>query len=759
MPEIYSDFVQRTHGHKPFPWQQRLAESVAAGAWPDALNLPTSSGKTAVVDVWLWAHSVGIPRTPRRLYYVIDRRTLVDAVAEHAQGMISRADLDARVVRLRGGTGASDEGWMLDPSKPVLISTTVDQIGSRLLCRAYGVGRFSAPIHAGLAGNDALIVIDEAHLVEPFRQTLSRIALLRQVGTRSFQLPWHILTMTATPVSGEAATISLDEADRKHPVLSRRLQASKLGRLVRGNHQKMAVEAQRLRNEGAAVVGVVVNTVDGARQIHADLASHGEAMLVIGRARPYERDQLGVALMQRAGTGTRSNSRMPLYVVATQTIEVGMDLDFDGLVTELAPLSAMRQRLGRLDRLGELGQSHAVVVRTPEKKWPYDKDALDTAWQWLETHQQKRPKLGKVVELGIQAQVDMPAESGGDAPVLTSVDVDLLFDSAIEVDVSSFLHGERRSLEVFVAWRTALDELPVEEWVDAIEDSPPQGLELMPVPRYAVTKWLSGVLVDTADFDGLPEASNEMPDRELRQAVRWNGEFAEIVAPRTLRSGDVIIVPARYGGADRFGWNPASSDPVRDLYAEGLVLRPRWAGNNARTQTAIALGEHLEGVGRKGKKIASSCGLDALTAHAVADAARLHDIGKNDPRFQLMLGASTGRLLAKSGAHEVGVSRQLAGLPMGWRHEIASLALRPDLDPLVRYLVGSHHGRGRPWLPATPDMDLWTKANGSEWPALVEIMRLRYGCWGLAYLEALVRLADWCRSAEEQSVEVHDHVA
>jgi len=96
------------------------------------------------------------------------------------------------------------------------------------------------------------------------------------------------------------------------------------------------------------------------------------------------------------------------------------------------------------------------------------------------------------------------------------------------------------------------------------------------------------------------------------------------------------------------------------------------------------------------------------------------------------------------------ITRDFAGLPPGWRHEIASVAARPDVSPLVRYLVGSHHGRGKPWLPARPDADLWRLAGGHDWPALHRQMVDEYGWWGLSLLEALLRLGDWARSVQEQ---------
>ena len=763
----FAEFYRRTWGFDPFPWQARLAAEVAQGRWPDALTLPTSAGKTAIVDIWLWAHAERVPGTPRRLYYVIDRRLLVDAVAEHARKAIAATGVAASLVALRGGLGTASDDWMLDPSRPAFISTTVDQFGSRLLCRAYGVGRYSAPLHAGLAANDALVVIDEAHLAEPLRQTLAAVGRLRERAAHPLSLPWRVVTMTATPVDA-ATSIGLDEVDLAHPLLARRLGASKLARLVRAaDHlpDTLAAEALRLRGSGAAVVGVIANTVDVARAVHAKLLRHGEALLLIGRVRPLDRDGLAEELMGRAGTGTRSAGRAPVFVVATQTIEVGVDLDFDALVTEVAPVAALRQRFGRLDRLGDLGISRAAIVYAAEANLPYGNASLQSAWKWLQEAQRPVKGEGKAIDFGVNALPPAPVQPAPRAPRLLPGDVDLLFDPDVDIDVTPYLHGERRELDVHVAWRAVLDELPEADWPDAVADAPPLSPELMTVPLYAVRAWLAGRAAPVGDIEGGVTPEGAMRDRDARPVVRWDGEDAEVVAPAALRPGDVLVVPSAYGGCDRFGWNPASESAVPDLLAEGKLPVRAWKGDNARTRHAVGLAEHLRGVGEKALVLARACGLPETLAESVAEAARLHDIGKNDPRYQLMLGAHPATLLAKSGPHEATVSRALAGLPRGWRHELASLALRPDLDALTRYLVGTHHGRGRPWLPAAPDHALWKRADGAAWPSLVAALRDEFGAWGLAYLEALVRLADWARSAEEQqeretiATGAHEHVA
>ncbi len=755
----FTAFYHQSHGRDPFPWQVRLAGEVAAGRWPDALTLPTSAGKTAVVDVWLWALAEGLPGTPRRLYYLIDRRVLVDAAAEYASACVISSGQDVSVVRLRGGMGVSDAEWLMDPTRPTLVSTTVDQLGSRLLGRAYGVGRHSAPLHAGLAGNDALIVVDEAHLVEPLRQTLAAVGRMRQRAHHPLALPWHLLTMTATPLA-DARSIGLGDDDRAHPVLSRRLNARKLACMKSGGGNDVAIlasEARRLREGGAGVVGVIANTVDLARAIHERLSADAESILLIGRARAPDREGLARELYARAGTGTRGRGRPPLYVVATQTVEVGLDLDFDALVSELAPLSALRQRFGRLDRLGELGETRASIVVRSEANLPYGKERLQAAAKWLRDQVVSVKGEGKVIDFGIvaleacMAASAPPLEGSTRAPLLLPEDLELLFDPAVELDITPYLHGDRRSQDVQVAWRAAFDELAMEDWAETVEALPPASLETLSVPLYAARAWLSGHVAPVGDLEsGQRPEQTEQPER-TSTFVAWDGEVAQVGSdPRLLRSGMTLVVPASRGGCDRYGWHPASHAPVPDLYATGQLKPLRWSGSNARTQRAVELNQHLKGVGEKALAFARGGGLDEALAQQVAEAGRLHDVGKNDDRFQLMLGAPMGTLLAKSGAHEARVSRMLSGLPRGWRHEVASLAARPDMPTLVRYLVGTHHGRGRPWLPASPDTELWRSAKGAEWPALVAMMRAEYGYWGLAYMEALVRLADWARSAEEQ---------
>jgi CRISPR-associated endonuclease/helicase Cas3 len=206
----------------------------------------------------------------------------------------------------------------------------------------------------------------------------------------------------------------------------------------------------------------------------------------------------------------------------------------------------------------------------------------------------------------------------------------------------------------------------------------------------------------------------------------------------------------------------------------------------------VELVEHTLGVARWVKSFSDLLGVEDELSFVLTRAAELHDLGKADPRFQFLLYGDEPAevLLAKSGrdldARERNEVHRLSGLPDGFRHEFVSVALiRRQLDllgglderqgELAEYLIGTHHGRGRPFVPiinepagvesvcfrwgdreltASPDHRLWHLEGG--WVERFWELVGRYGHWGLAYLEAVLRLADGACSAEEQRGGLHN---
>jgi CRISPR-associated endonuclease/helicase Cas3 len=178
----------------------------------------------------------------------------------------------------------------------------------------------------------------------------------------------------------------------------------------------------------------------------------------------------------------------------------------------------------------------------------------------------------------------------------------------------------------------------------------------------------------------------------------------------------------------------------------------------------VTLEQHQRAVAERAAAVAQRLGLGADLAEVLRLAGLHHDDGKDDPRFQVTLQADPDdAALAKS--HGLSPAQWLAayarsGLPRGWRHEQLSAALcRAALDghverDLVTRLVGTSHGRGRAGYPHT-GTELRTGCSAAAelfddglWDDIVEATDRRFGVWGTAYLEALLRAADGQVSGE-----------
>jgi len=84
----FTETFQQLTGNPPFPWQQALYDRFvgnADGGIPQSCSLPTGLGKTSVVAVWLIALAIHPARIPRRLVYVVNRRTVVDQTTEEVE--------------------------------------------------------------------------------------------------------------------------------------------------------------------------------------------------------------------------------------------------------------------------------------------------------------------------------------------------------------------------------------------------------------------------------------------------------------------------------------------------------------------------------------------------------------------------------------------------------------------------------------------------------------------------------------------------
>ncbi|HXF52816.1 MAG TPA: hypothetical protein VNK52_01715 [Hyphomicrobiaceae bacterium] len=87
----FTDSFRSLTGNSPFRWQERLFAKFESGAIPHACDIPTGLGKTSVIVLWLLALAAQVERRavhlPRRLVYVVDRRTVVDQASAVAVGL------------------------------------------------------------------------------------------------------------------------------------------------------------------------------------------------------------------------------------------------------------------------------------------------------------------------------------------------------------------------------------------------------------------------------------------------------------------------------------------------------------------------------------------------------------------------------------------------------------------------------------------------------------------------------------------------
>lgn len=763
---------------EPYPYQRRLA---LAPHLPSKLSVPTGLGKTAaIVLAWLWrrrfAASTIRQTTPRRLVFCLPMRVLVEQTYNAVRDWIGNlgTELGTEAVRthmLLGG--AVDRRWDEAPEADVVLVGTQDQLLSRALNRGYAMSRFRWPVQFGLLNNDCWWVMDEVQLMGSGLSTSTQLQALRRI--LGVAVPVRSTWMSATMREGWLETVdfeaeldspgalALDSADRGCEAVAQRLNAKKtLSRspVVRDRNKTVRAEAEAILNAHRANTRslVVVNTVSRATAIYDALVKATkkggpELALVHSRFRgPDRRRALDRLLATPSADGT--------IAISTQVVEAGVDVSAATLWTDLAPWASLVQRFGRCNRSGEIDDARVFwfdeCLDGKGAALPYEVDELSAARQRLVDLSEAGP--GKLPETTDELAV---------TSVLRRRDLMELFDTTpdlagADVDVSRFIREtDERDVQVF--------------WRELENGSPPPD-----TPR--------------PSRDELCSAPIGMLRKQLKAGARaWTWDHLDKhwqPAGDAIYPGQVLLIPVTAGGySDLKGYTGRKNDRPSVVEApaaqanEGIEddswSEHRWKQLDAHIDAVVAALETL---------LERLPDLSAPLCEALRQAARWHDAGKAHPVFQnAMLGeppeADADVCWAKTSRRNVRYSRA------GFRHELASALamLRRGHSDLAAYLAASHHGKVRVSIRSLPNeegdpadprrrfargvwegdelrsaelgggvilpktrldlsyMELGESELGPSWLARTLALRdhSSLGPFRLAFLEALLRVADW----------------
>lgn len=852
---------QALTGHEPYNWQERLhADWFVQGKIPPSANLPTGTGKTSIMAIWLLALAGGA-RLPRRLVWVVDRRVVVDQATTEAEKLreaLDRGDLQEVKRSLQAHSASGQKGflplaistlrgeyednreWSEDPSRPAILVGTIDMIGSRLLFSGYGDGSWQRPFHAGLLGTDSLIVLDEAHLSVPFERLLKAVCEHQRLGETPLSgLRYLPISATLRPRDEnggpEDGAFSLGPGDWEDPDLSPILRAPKTLRThltqKSDRHDSVVKYALSHEGEGSRVVVYLASLDDAKRVSHIlEAGAPGRVRLLTGTMRGHERDAfVKDPAIERFARPTDAVGST-VYLVSTSAGEVGINLFADHMVADVAPLERMVQRFGRVNR-GGLRTDTVVDIIAWHHMGPQTPD-IGTAPEGVTLAYLKSLSGVSAVDLAARP---IPSGAVSEAPPSPPLRPWLLDawsmttlkqrDWSGRPEVAPWLRGaeDNELPDVYLAWREDCDILAdstktsVEDVELILDAYPLRSREILRESLPAAKVYLQE-MARRHPSDMIVILS---PQKELESRTAL-GDLVDDSSGKAMGRNDIrleyrtLLLPTRIGGLGKNGvTDPDSPGPATDVSAksgerthgllsetddqwtyvpyeggcqitgatndkvlakaEALVgdigLGQRWkvgrlvipVSDPAEDETDserrflvylaarrimggadeqnMFLQDHLARAKSWAERISDALDLPPDLKKDLTLAALGHDTGKDRHVWQSYArNPDPTRAIAKSVSY--GSWRELGG----YRHEMGSAVdLGGEASDLTRHLVLTHHGNGRPSFSLNAVDSTHPEESREEMVRQHRRfagLQRRYGWWGLAFLEAVLKSAD-----------------
>jgi CRISPR-associated endonuclease/helicase Cas3 len=489
------------------------------------------------------------------------------------------------------------------------------------------------------------------------------------------------------------------------------------------------------------------------------------------------------SLVQRFGRLNRSGKRP-----SAQDVESGKREPAKAVVFE-PPTPARKER----ESEGEYEER-----RKREVSRPYDPRPLEEAREILrEVEAAHGGSLSP--ETLSRLSISLPLEG----PVLRRFDLDDLFDtdpdlSGGHTDVTPYLRAADRDIDAYLLWRR------IEGGLDADEQVPIHRDELCPVPFYEAQEALAErwVWILTLSTGRRSRAAWRiaMSGREIRagdtvmidRAAGCYREDAGWTAKATDVPNLIIDRWEKDDGQPVRAWvrlDGGTTSLVREIDAHIVGARARLEDHRCFTKEWMELEPHLLAAEQKAQDLVARLRLNGTVGESVIRAARWHDVGKALERerngtftrpFQeyLRRGGTTVGVHPSADAVYAKSNGRKPGDTSGFRHEMGSLLAflqtKHADDDLAAFLILAHHGKVR-LLPEAWDeddpVDLCGVRDGDKIPAVAlpegsepivldsktvlpsrehrgwqgRMRKLleKHGPFLVAYLEGLVRVADW----------------
>lgn len=492
------------------------------------------------------------------------------------------------------------------------------------------------------------------------------------------------------------------------------------------------------------------------------------------------------SLVQRFGRLNRSGMRP-----STQDVNCGTREPAKAVIFE--PLSPARKE--------KESESEYEERRKRELSLPYDTRSVEDARGLLRKIADEHARSVSPETLS-KLQIALPLEG----PVLRRFDLDDLFDTDPDLagghtDVTPYLRAADRDVDAYVLWRR------IEGGLDADEQVPLHRDELCPVPFYEAQKvfaerevWLLTLATGRkgraawrkARGTEIHAGDTVMVDVAVggyRGDTGWTGDVADVPTEVV----DRWPVSDNHVGDDGFvrAWvrlTGGNTSLVQEI--DGHIVGPRARLEDRRcfTKEWMELEPHLLAAEAKAKDLVEVLRLGESIGESVIRAARWHDVGKalerrvdgqtHFPFQDMLLCAGVPEHSHPKPEALYAKSNRRGGQPSGFRHEMASLLAflqsKDTDDDLAAFLILAHHGKVR-LLPEAWDeddpVDLCGVRDGDAIPAValpvgsgpivldtntvfpsrqhrgwqgrVRQLVEKHGPFLVAYLEGLVRVADW----------------